>query len=171
VIEGTGSTGEMQVTEKGSNNACPFDLERYIAAQETIYSDVLLELCSGKKQGHWMWFIFPQIIGLGYSSTSQYYAVKSLEEAQTYLVHQVLVSRLQESTAAVMALEDRSALDIFGEIDQLKFHSSMTLFSHIAGPESVYQQALDKYFDGEQDYRTLDILAFDGGFNQTRVQY
>lgn len=135
------------------------NLDRFLAAQEDVYNRALQELRAGEKHTHWMWFIFPQIIGLAYSSTSQYYAIKSHEEAQTYLVHQVLGSRLQESTAAVVALEDRSALDIFGEIDQLKFHSSMTLFSHVAAPDSAFQQALDKYFDGEQDYRTLDILA------------
>jgi hypothetical protein len=97
------------VTEKGSNKACENDLERYIAAQETVYNDVLVELCSGKKQSHWMWFIFPQTIGLGHSSTSQYYAMKSAEEAQAYLAHQVLGSRLLECTKTVMALEGRSA--------------------------------------------------------------
>jgi uncharacterized protein (DUF1810 family) len=136
-----------------------YDLDRFLVAQKDVYNRALQELRAGEKHTHWMWFIFPQIIGLGYSSNSQYYALKSHEEAQAYLVHQILGSRLQESTAAVMALVDRSALDIFGEIDELKFHSSMTLFAHIAGPESVYQRALDKYFVGEQDYRTLDILA------------
>lgn len=136
-----------------------YDLDRFLVAQKDVYNRALQELRAGEKHTHWMWFIFPQIIGSGYSSNSQYYALKSHEEAQRFLVHQVLGSRLQESTAAVMALEDRSALDIFGEIDQLKFHSSMTLFAHIAGPESVYRQALDKYFDGKQDYRTLDILV------------
>ena len=95
--------------------------------------------------------------------------MKSLEEAQAYLGHQVLGTRLEESTASVMFLVNRSALGIFGDIDEIKFHSSMTLFARIAGPKSVYQLALDKYFDGKQDYRTLDILALDGGFDQTRV--
>jgi uncharacterized protein (DUF1810 family) len=135
-----------------------YDLDRFLVAQKDVYNRALQELRAGEKHTHWMWFIFPQIIGLGYSGTSQYYALKSHEEAQTYLVHQVLGSRLLESTAAVMFLVDRSALDIFGAIDELKFHSSMTLFAHIAGSDSIYQQALDKYFNGEQDYRTLEIL-------------
>ena len=136
-----------------------YNLDRFLIAQEGVYAKALQELRAGEKHTHWMWFIFPQIIGLGFSSTSQYYALKSHEEAQAYLDHQILGSRLHESTAAVMGLVDRSALNIFGDIDELKFHSSMTLFSHIAGPEFVYQLALDKYFDGEQDCRTLDILA------------
>jgi uncharacterized protein (DUF1810 family) len=135
-----------------------YDLNRFLVAQEDVYIRALQELRAGEKYTHWMWFIFPQVTGLGYSSTAQYYALKSHEEAQAYLVHQILGSRLQESTAAVMALEDRSALDIFGGIDELKFHSSMTLFAHIAAPESVYREALDNYFDGKQDYRTLEIL-------------
>jgi len=148
----------MHVTNKCNDKPCEYDLERFITAQEAVYSGALLELCRGKKQSHWMWFIFPQLIGLGYSSTSQYYALKSPGEVRAYLAHQVLGSRLQEATTAVMTLAGRSALDIFGAVDELKFHSSMTLFSHPTGPESVYQQALDKYFDGKQDYRTLEIL-------------
>jgi uncharacterized protein (DUF1810 family) len=136
-----------------------YDLNRFLVAQEDAYNKALQELRASEKYTHWMWFIFPQVTGLGYSSTSQYYALKSLKEAQAYLAHPVLGSRILECTETVMAVVDRSALDIFGDIDELKFHSSMTLFARIAGPKSVYQQALDKYFDGKQDYRTLDILA------------
>lgn len=121
-----------------------YDLNRFLVAQEDAYNKALQELRAGEKYTNWMWFIFPQVTGLGYSSTSQYYALKSLKEAQVYLAHPVLGSRILECTETVMALADRSALDIFGEIDKLKFHSSMTLFAHISGPESVYKQALDK---------------------------
>ena len=106
-----------------------------------------------------MWFIFPQIIGLGFSRISQYYAIKTPEEAREYLVHPILCPRLVQCTETLITHEGLSALDIFGGIDEIKFRSSMTLFAQFGGPESVYQQALDKYFNGESDHRTLDILA------------
>jgi uncharacterized protein (DUF1810 family) len=140
-----------------NNNA--ENLYRFIDAQEDVYHKVIQELRNGKKQSHWMWFIFPQIAGLGYSSTAKYYAIQNVDEARAYLAHPTVGARLLECTEIVVAHKDLSALTIFGDIDEMKLRSSMTLFAHIAGPESVYQQALDKYFDGEQDYRTLDILV------------
>lgn len=135
------------------------DLDRFLHAQEGVYSRALGELKDGHKRSHWMWFIFPQIVGLGHSSTAQHYAVKSAAEARAYLAHPVLGARLQECTEAVVAVTGRSALAIFGGIDELKFRSSMTLFGQMAEPGSVYAQALDRYFEGEPDQRTLDILA------------
>jgi uncharacterized protein (DUF1810 family) len=136
----------------------PHKLNRFISAQEGIYDDVLAELRGGRKRTHWMWFIFPQIDGLGHSATTRYYAVKSMEEARRYLAHPVLGKRLVECTAAVLAVEGRSISDIFGYPDDMKLMSSMTLFSHAAGPGSVFVRVLDKYFQGEQDARTLQII-------------
>jgi len=136
----------------------PFDLGRFISAQDEIYDRVLAELRSGQKRSHWMWFIFPQIEGLGYSSTTQYYAIKSLAEAREYLKHPVLGTRLMECTDAVLAVEGRSVSDIFGYPDDLKLKSSMTLFAYVAEPDSVFVRVLEKYFQGERDVRTLQIV-------------
>jgi uncharacterized protein (DUF1810 family) len=134
------------------------DLSRFIEAQRDTYQQALSELRAGRKQTHWMWFIFPQLAGLGQSSTSRYYALKNIEEARAYLADPVLGARLRESTEAVLALSGRSAVEIFGGIDTLKFRSSLTLFCRVAGAGSPYREALDKYFDGEMDARTLALL-------------
>ncbi len=135
-----------------------FDLNRFISAQKNIYAAVLSELRSGQKRSHWMWYIFPQIDGLGYSSTSKYYSIKSMEEARQYLKHPILGSRLVECAEAVLAVEGRSISEIFGYPDDLKLKSSMTLFAYVADPDYVFKRILDKYFNGEQDARTLDLL-------------
>ncbi len=135
------------------------NLQRFTKAQEAIYPNVFQELQNGAKLSHWMWFIFPQIAGLGYSSTAQYYAIKSIGEAKEYLTHPTLGRRLVECTKTILAHEHLSARDIFGEIDEMKLRSSMTLFAQAADLGSVFQHALDKYFDGEPDHRTLDILS------------
>lgn len=143
------------------DNGCddPFDLRRFIDAQERVYDRALAELQSGQKRTHWMWYIFPQIDGLGRSTTAQYYAIRSQAEARQYLAHPVLGTRLRECTATLLALADRSALEIFGYPDTLKLRSSMTLFAHVAEePDSVFEAVLDKYYQGEQDSRTHDIL-------------
>lgn len=136
-----------------------FDLTRFASAQESVYATVLAELKSGRKRTHWMWYIFPQVDGLGFSSTSKFYAIKSLEEARQYLAHPVLGARLRECAAAVLAVDGRSVSEIFGHPDDLKLKSSMTLFARAAGePDSVFARILDKYFHGEQDARTLELL-------------
>jgi uncharacterized protein (DUF1810 family) len=135
-----------------------FDLSRFTSAQENIYDSVLGELRNGRKRTHWMWYIFPQIDGLGHSATSKHYAIKSLEEARQYLNHPVLGHRLLECTEAVFAVEGRSASEIFGYPDDLKLKSSMTLFAYVAAPDCVFSRILDKYFNGEQDALTLQIL-------------
>ena len=140
-----------------NNNA--ENLYRFIDAQEDVYHKVIQELRNGKKETHWMWFIFPQIAGLGYSSTAKYYALQNVDEARAYLAHPTVGARLLECTEIVLAHKGISALTIFGNIDEMKLRSSMTLFTHVAGPDSLFQQALDMHFDGEQDHRTLDILA------------
>jgi uncharacterized protein (DUF1810 family) len=135
-----------------------FGLSRFISAQDSIYDRVVEELKSGRKKSHWMWYIFPQIDGLGYSATSKHYAIKSMEEAQAYLNHPVLGSRLLECADAVLAVEGRSASDIFGYPDDVKLKSSMTLFATVADPKSVFVRVLDKYFQGKRDVKTLQIL-------------
>jgi uncharacterized protein (DUF1810 family) len=135
-----------------------YDLNRFTSAQHEVYSRVLEELKSGMKRTHWMWFIFPQIHGLGQSTTAVYYAIKSMEEAREYLRHPLLGSRLLECAEAVLAIEGRSASQIFGYPDDLKLKSSMTLFASVADSSPLFVRVLDKYFQGERDARTLQIL-------------
>jgi uncharacterized protein (DUF1810 family) len=132
-------------------------LERFVIAQAQIYPRVLAELKAGRKQSHWMWFIFPQVAGLGHSAMAQMYAIASLEEAKAYLAHPVLGARLRECCQAVMAVEGKSAHEIFGSPDDLKFRSSLTLFD-LASPNDIFQAALDKYFGGDADPLTLQKL-------------
>ena len=136
------------------NQEDPFHLARFVSAQEGVYATALSELRSGRKRTHWMWFIFPQVAGLGYSPNSRFYAIGSLEEARLYLEHPVLGARLQECAEAVLAVEGRSAREIMGSPDDVKLQSSMTLFAHVAGPGSVFARMLDKYFGGRQDAET-----------------
>jgi uncharacterized protein (DUF1810 family) len=138
--------------------ADPFALQRFVRAQAGVYEEALAELRGGRKRTHWMWFIFPQIQGLGYSATSRHYAIKSLAEAREYLRHPVLGPRLQACAEAVLAVEGKSASAIFSYPDDLKLHSSMTLFAATAGPDSVFARVLDKYFAGSQDQGTLREL-------------
>ena len=135
------------------------DLSRFIEAQASVIDQVCRELGDGRKRSHWMWFIFPQIKGLGYSSTAQYYAIVSLAEAKTYLEHPVLGQRLHDCTELVNRIEGRSAHQIFGSPDDLKFHSSMTLFAQADPLALKFRAALDKYFAGALDQGTIDRLA------------
>jgi uncharacterized protein (DUF1810 family) len=137
----------------------PYSLSRFINAQETIYESVLAELRSGQKRSHWMWFIFPQIEGLGHSPTSKYYAIKSLDEAREYLNHPILGSRLVECAEIILGIEGRTASEIFGFPDDLKLRSCMTLFSCAAEADSMFDRVLEKYFDGKQDNETLKLLG------------
>ena len=137
----------------------PHNLIRFTEAQEPVYSNVLSELKSGRKRTHWMWFIFPQIAGLGFSPTAQLYAIKSLDEARDYLKHPVLGKRLLECSELVLAVKDRSISDVFGYPDDLKLRSSMTLFSYVAEEDSVFDAVLERYFDGKRDARTLELLG------------
>ncbi len=136
----------------------PFELERFVSAQSGAYSRALAELRGGEKRSHWMWFIFPQIEGLGHSSTARHYSIKSIEEARAYLAHPVLGPRLLECAQAVLTVEGRSAADIFGYPDDMKLRSSMTLFAQVSEPDSVFVQVLEKYYHGRQDDRTLELL-------------
>ena len=138
--------------------ADPHKLQRFVDAQSTVYEQVLGELHAGQKQSHWIWFIFPQIAGLGYSSTAQFYAIQSLDEAQAFLQHPVLGQRLRECTAIVNAIEGRSIHAIFGSPDDLKFRSSMTLFAQASEGNELFISALEKYFDGKPDPLTLQRI-------------
>ncbi|HJV50220.1 MAG TPA: DUF1810 domain-containing protein, partial [Noviherbaspirillum sp.] len=126
--------------------------------QQPVYATVCAELRAGRKRSHWMWFIFPQIAGLGHSAMAQRFALSSLEEARSYLAHPLLGARLRECSGVVATLEGRSAEDIFGYPDDLKFHSSMTLFAQADGADPVFDACLRKYFGGEPDHATLDRL-------------
>ena len=139
----------------------PYDLERFVIAQDSggTYGHALAEVRSGMKRSHWMWFIFPQLAGLGRSETARRYAISSLEEARAYHGHAVLGPRLREVAAAVASLEGRSAVEVFGSVDARKLHSSMTLFRRAAPDESVFGDVLDRYFDGLPDPATEQLLA------------
>ena len=136
-----------------------FNLERFITAQERVYSTVVSELRNGMKASHWMWFIFPQIDGLGTSATARHYAIQSLDEANAYFAHPILGSRLIECTGLVNHVEGKSLREIFGAPDDMKFHSSVTLFSLIDSGDPVFERALNKYFSGELDQQTIAILG------------
>ena len=135
----------------------PFDLQRFLDAQAPIYARVVAELRRGQKQSHWMWFIFPQLAGLGHSAMAQRFAIASREEAVAYLAHGVLGFRLKECTALVTAVEGRTAREILGSPDDLKFQSSMTLFGAVSS-ESEFAAAIAKFYGGRPDLRTLDQL-------------
>lgn len=137
----------------------PYDLRRFLDAQDPVYVRVIGELRSGRKRTHWMWFVFPQLDGLGFSSMARRYAIRSLEEARAYLAHPVLGARLRECSEAVAGAKDRSATSIFASPDDLKFRSCMTLFERVAGEDTVYSRALDSLCDGEKDARTLELLS------------
>ena len=136
----------------------PYNLQRFVDAQQSIYDQVLSELRAGDKRSHWMWFIFPQIEGLGHSGTARKFAISSLDEAKAYLAHPTLGPRLIECAEFVNAVSGRSVEEIFGYPDDLKFRSSMTLFARTAPDNAVFQRALDKYFHGEPDPLTLSRL-------------
>jgi len=135
----------------------PFHLQRFVDAQQGVYAQVCTELAAGCKRSHWMWFVFPQLKGLGRSATAQHYGIASKAEAQAYWAHPLLGPRLKQCTDLVLAVDGRSAQQIFGPPDDLKFRSSMTLFAQATG-EPVFTRALQKYFDGEADPRTIELL-------------
>jgi uncharacterized protein (DUF1810 family) len=137
----------------------PHNLQRFVDAQSPIYSRVRDELRAGQKTSHWMWFVFPQIAGLGSSPMAQKFAIGSLAEARAYLEHPVLGPRLEECTRLVLAAKHRPIGDILGYPDDLKFRSSMTLFSRATDASAVFTEALDQFFDGQPDQRTLERLA------------
>ena len=144
----------MQVNDA----ADPYDLARFLAPQERDYQLAISEIRSGRKESYWMWYVFPQFEGLGLSSMSRHYAIKSTAEANAYLRHQILGPRLLESANAVLALEGRTASSVFGSPDNMKLQSCATLFAAVSPTGSVFEQILHKYFGGVSDPRTLDML-------------
>jgi uncharacterized protein (DUF1810 family) len=136
----------------------PFNLQRFLDAQSFVYSRALDELRRGRKQSHWIWFIFPQLAGLGHSARAQRFAISSREEAIAYLRHDVLGARLRECTALVNAVEGRTILEILGSPDDLKFRSSMTLFGAVS-PEPEFAAAISKFYGGVPDQATLELLG------------
>ena len=148
------------MSEQGTSGstADPYDLDRFVRAQALDYDRAMSEILSGRKRSHWMWYVFPQFDGLGFSSTSRHYAIRSVAEAEAYLRHPVLGPRLLESAQAVLDVEGRSALEVFGSPDDLKLRSCATLFACVSPPGSVFERLLAKYFGGERDDRTLRLM-------------
>ncbi len=135
------------------------DLNRFIKAQENSYEKALSEIRSGRKRSHWMWYIFPQFKGLGFSETSKYYSIKDLDEAKRYLSHPILGERLKLITKELLALNENNANKVFGSPDDLKLKSSMTLFAAInTSEENIFNAVLDKYFNGQTDNKTLTLI-------------
>jgi uncharacterized protein (DUF1810 family) len=137
----------------------PNNLERFVSAQQAVYATALAELRAGRKRTHWMWFVFPQIAGLGHSATAVKYAIASGDEAAAYLAHPLLGPRLRESAEAVLLHRGKPVAAIFGHPDDLKFHSSMTLFADVAPHEAVFHDCLDVFFDGAPDAATIERLG------------
>lgn len=136
----------------------PYNLARFVQAQTPVYAQVLAELRDGRKRSHWIWFVFPQLAGLGFSAMAQFYAIGSLDEAKAYLAHPALGARLRECAGLVLAIQGRSIHDIFGSPDDLKFHSSMTLFGRADPADGLFRECLEKYFAGREDAQTLALL-------------
>ena len=134
-------------------------LKRFLSAQEKDYELALSEIKKGEKTSHWMWYIFPQIMGLGHSETAKFYSIRDLKEAQDFLEHQTLGKRLIEITAEVIKHKNKTAHEIFGSPDDLKFHSSMTLFSLIPGSDALFNTALQTFFSGKPDIKTIEICT------------
>ena len=141
----------------------PHDLRRFVDAQAPVFDAVLAELRAGRKRSHWMWFVFPQIAGLGFSPMAQRYALASLDEARVYLAHPVLGDRLRRCTDLVLAVEGQGITAILGTPDDMKFRSSMTLFGRVAPEEPRFRAALDRYCDGRPDDATLARLMRPSG--------
>lgn len=135
------------------------DLSRFVLAQDSHYADVLAELARGKKTSHWMWYVFPQVAGLGSSPKSREFAIRDVDEARRYLAHPILGPRLMECVGLVLAVHSRSAVDIFGDIDARKLHSSATLFAQVSPAESPFHRLVDQYFDSKMDRLTLQRLG------------
>jgi uncharacterized protein (DUF1810 family) len=137
----------------------PHQLERFVKAQAGIYTQALSEIKRGRKVSHWMWYVFPQIDGLGFSATTKRYSIKSVAEARAYLSHPVLGPRLLECAAAALRVDGRSAADIFGATDERKLQSCATLFATVSPAGSVFHRLLDKYFQGQRDGKTVQLLG------------
>ena len=151
-------TGDSGQVDRRADD--PFELERFVEAQKHVYAQALAEIRAGSKESHWMWFIFPQFDGLGFSAMAERYAIKSLDEAREYLAHPTLGPRLVECVEAALGVEGRSAREIFGTPDDLKLRSCATLFAEVSPAGSGFERLLAKYFGGERDVRTLRLLDY-----------
>lgn len=151
----------MSDVTDSSRTEDPHNLNRFLQAQQEDFESALTEIRNGKKRTHWMWFIFPQLDGLAFSSTSKFYAIKSIDEAKAYLAHPVLGPRLHECAEAAVGVEERSATAIFGSPDDLKLRSCATLFACVSPPSSVFERLLEKYYEGQRDQKTLRLLGID----------
>jgi uncharacterized protein (DUF1810 family) len=143
---------------KSGETSDVYNLNRFLQAQQANYEQALSEIKSGRKRSHWMWYVFPQFDGLGASSTSKRYSIKSVAEAKAYLSHPILGSRLIECAEAVLSVEGRTAYEIFGSPDDMKLKSCATLFACVSPADSVFDRLLDKFFQGERDYKTICLL-------------
>jgi len=141
-----------------SDGSDPFDPDRFVRAQECDYDRALAEVRAGRKRSHWMWYVFPQFAGLGFSAMSERYAIKSRAEAEAYLRHPVIGPRLVEICEAALAVQGRSAFEIFGSPDDLKLRTCATLFAEVSPPGSVFERVLEKYFGGKRDERTVHLM-------------
>jgi uncharacterized protein (DUF1810 family) len=141
------------------NGNSKYDLQRFVEAQEASYQQALSEIRMGRKQSHWMWYIFPQVKGLGSSSMAQRYAIREIGEAEEYLQHPILGSRLIEISSALLELQTNDAYQVFGSPDNMKLHSSMTLFASVSAGNDVFKKVLEKFFQGQRDQATLKMLG------------
>jgi len=141
-----------------------FDLNRFVQAQEGVYERALAEIISGRKRSHWMWFIFPQLDGLAFSTTAKLYAIKSVAEAKAYLEHPILGPRLLECAAAAGALDRSNATEVFGSPDDMKLRSCATLFAAVSPPDSVFERLLVKFFGGQPDEKSMRLLTKEGNY-------
>jgi len=148
----------MGTTDTGTSDD-PHDLDRFVHAQAEDYERALAEIRHGQKRSHWMWYVFPQLAGLGSSSMARRYAIKTVAEAEAYLRHPILGPRLRQCMEATLQVQDRSALAIFGSTDEVKLRSCATLFGHVSPAGSVFELILDKYFHGGRDSRTFELLG------------
>lgn len=148
----------MATETQANDTDDPYDLHRFVEAQRSDFQRALAEIRNGQKRSHWMWYIFPQFDGLGFSSTSQRYAIKSVAEAKAYLAHPILGPRLIECAEAAVSVHGRSALAIFGSPDDMKLRSCATLFASVLPPGSVFEQLLAKFYQGDQDEKTLRLI-------------
>lgn len=151
----------MTTDGRAAGDADPFDLERFVTAQAAVFDAALAELRAGSKRSHWMWFVFPQLAGLGNSPTAWFYGIRSCAEARAYLAHPTLGARLRDCAQVLLELQGRSAVEIFGYPDVLKLRSALTLFDAVADGDSCFSAVLDKYYGGERDVRTLQLLEHD----------
>ena len=149
----------MTSSKESHRSDDPYNLNRFVHAQEDTYEQALAEMRSGMKRTHWMWYIFPQLDGLAFSATSKHYSIKSIEEAKAYLDHPLLGPRLLECAEAVLHIEGRAAREIFGSPDDMKLRSCATLFACVSSELSVFSQLINKYFDGKPDDRTLQLTG------------